>query len=85
MQLTCNINILTTLALILDGSDRTLCPPVHHRRKCIKAHILIPEFCWNLHLVGNEPLVSLGRPELIIAEIRKLVDAESELAVSGVE
>ena len=75
------LNVLTTLALILDGSDGTLGPPVDGRRKRIDANILIPKSGRDLHRAGFEALVGLGSPELVVGKVGELVDAEPELAV----
>ncbi len=77
--------VLTALALVLDGSNCTLGPPVHADGHC--GGVLI------LEALRRHPRARLGirfesgvhGPELFIGEVRKLIGPELELMVPSVE
>lgn len=65
----------TTLALILNGSDRAFLPPVHASQHCI--HVFVPKFCsFGLPKLGGLLVAVMRGLEFFVSNICKLIDAQ---------
>jgi hypothetical protein len=78
--------VLTTFALVLDGSDSAFCSPVHRSWESVKADIRIPKARHHLALptTHREFIPRVSSPEFVVGHICKLVGLELELAIPSI-
>ena len=73
------------MALVFDGSDGTIGPPVDGGREVVEAGVRIPEPGAPALVSCSSWLVSsVDSPELVLGDVGELVGLQPELAIPGV-